>query len=144
MSVQLLTDIGSHITNAVTIRPQAASAGTVSGVAFDRCTAGDQEYYSGVLTLTVGATAGAPSSFTVDLSLEHSDSSGSGYAAVSPAVAVTQVTAASTTVSVSFNAKGLKRYIRGSCVVAFSGGTSPTVLVSGVLTMGGAHKLATP
>ena len=140
MSVSLLTDIGSHVNPVGSVWPQAISGSSdVNGAnTFDRVgTTTNEHYLSGVLVLNVGATTGTPTTFSVACRLQDS-ADNSSFADIATAVAVTAVTTANTTATVAFNAKGLRRYLRAVVTPTFSGGTSPTVLVSASLVMGGA------
>lgn len=140
MSISILTDVGSHITNSVSITPRAQTAATVEGSGIDRCAPGDQQYQSCQLFVSVGPTTGTPDSFSVAVTMEDSADNLS-FAAMSPAVAITTITAINTSQYVNVNLKGARRYVRAVAVVAFVGGTSPTVGIAANVTLGGATKL---
>lgn len=143
MSLSVLTDINAHITPSQGVAPIASTGATHTGTGIDRAgTSGDQEYLSGTLAVSVGAATGAPSSFTVDAHLEDS-ADNSSFAAISPAVAITQMTASGMG-TVGFNLKGLRRYVRAVVVTTITGGTSPTLPVAADVILGGAVKLQTP
>ena len=86
------------------------------------------------------APAGAPTTTSVISTLQHSpdNSTWTSYlpdgvnAAVEPAL-----TAANTENEIDVDLSLANRYIRISTVVAFTGGTSPTALVTGWLSLGG-------
>lgn len=109
----------------ITIEPQLAGAGTINGDEVD--TKGDHDL---MLVVETGVDAGTPTSFTVDVKLQESDTSGSGFTDITGA-AITQITTEDT-----IEVKGLqgvgykKRYIRAVATVAFVGGSTPTIALN--------------
>jgi hypothetical protein len=91
----------------------------------------DTQQLSGEIAVIVDSSAATNgTSPTLDLSLEHSDSLGSGYAAISGA-AFAQITDSASVQKMSLNKDELKRYVR---IVKDIGGTdSPKFLVSAKL-----------
>lgn len=131
------SQIGAYALPKQATVPAAASAGTRNSSAIDRL-----GYGSCVLAESVGATTGSPSSFTVDAKIQDSADGSTGWADYSPplsaSAAITQITAASTIGIKNVDLSGAKRYIRVQEVVAFSGGSTPTVGVASVVVLGGA------
>lgn len=137
----VLTDINAYIKTVTAVAPIVASEGTINGSSIDRI-----NYDSCVLLTNTGVSTGSPSSFTVDVKIQHSDTgSGSWTDYTNPntesAAAVTQITAVSTAGSVGVNLVAAKRYIRVVHVLDFTGGSSPTLAVSAHVILGGAHTL---
>jgi hypothetical protein len=126
------SDVGSAIVAKIGAGPHTA-AGTVNGSAIDR-----QGKDSCVLVATSGAATGTPTSFTYDSKLQQSDDGSTGWADISGA-AVAQITADATQKSVNVDLTGAKRYIRAVDVVAFVGGTSPTLPSGSVVVLGGSE-----
>lgn len=136
----LSLDIGSAVWVAKAINPQAAAAGAINGTSMDRMTAGEQGFRSCVCKLSVGATTGTPTSFTVDAKLQDS-ADGTTFADVSPAQNLTQLTTANSETRLGVNLLNLRRYVRMVVTPAFVGGTSPTVAVAAEFVFGGARKI---
>lgn len=132
MSNPQLNGIGPDIKLATGLPPLNRAATTTEGTGVDRLGFG-----SVVIDVEAGAAEGTPDSFTLDISLEHSDSSGSGYEALTGS-AVTQITAASSRKRKSVSLKAAKRYIRVKPALAFVGGTTPKLNTAVVLVLGGA------
>lgn len=129
-------------------KPAAVAAGTRNSAAIDRmASGGDQGYRSALLELEVGATTGTPTSFTADAKIQDSADGSTGWADYTPpnggSGSVVQITAADTLNKRAVDLSGAKRYIRVVEVVAFVGGTSPTLGTrSGVVLCGPAKKPA--
>lgn len=145
----LQTDIGAYLEPAVGLDPTARAAGTFTGTGVDRLnTPSGQvyQYYSAVLAVNTGATTGAPTSFTVDAKLQDS-ADNSTFADFKPdgvnVASIPTITAASSVSRVNANLTTARRYLRASTTVAFVGGASPTVLVSALIILGGADRVAT-
>lgn len=136
--------IGAYVSCANQgLAPAAQSAGTRSGGAIDV-----SAYQSGVLVANLGATTGTPTGASVTYSLESSANGTDGWTAVvdldgnALQVATTAVNKA---VELDFNLQLLKAdhsYLRVKEVVAFTGGTTPTVVTGVSLVLGGGQRLA--
>lgn len=126
---------GAEIKCATGTVPAASAAGTVNGSAIDR-----QGFDWAVVEVATGAVTGSPTTQTLDVKLQHSDSDSSGFADLTGA-AVTQLTAASSRKRKTISLKGAKRYIRAVAVTAFSGGSTPTLASSSAVILGGAAML---
>ena len=139
----LKRNIGAFLRPAIGILPQDASAGTINGAAIDRMSPGgtDESFESCVLHAVAGAETGTPTSKTVDAKLQESADGSSGWADITDA-AVTTITADDTQETVDVDLSGALRYIRVVEVVAFVGGTTPTVPVASSVILGGDKKLA--
>lgn len=136
-------NIGAFVAVATSVAPQAAS-GNVNGGGIDRFA--HNLALSCVLHNVLGATSGAPSSFTSQAKLQHSpdDSTWTDYdppgsATVAETVALT---AASTENSVAIDLSSANRYVRAVALNTFTGGTSPTVLQTCDIVFGGEPLLA--
>jgi len=134
--------IGPQVKMAIGVVPAARTAGTTNGTGFDR-----RGFQSCVLEAVTGAATGGPSAQTLDVKLQHSDSSGSGYtdfvpvSGVAASGAVAQITADSTRKRKSIDLSGAKQYIRAVAVVALTGGTSPTLPCAASIVLGGAVEM---
>jgi hypothetical protein len=129
------TGIGELIRVLRGVAPLRSSGGTVNGPAIDR-----RGFLSGILFLDVGATSGAPSSFTVDAKLQDSPDGTTGWADLA-GEAVAQVTAINVQRFKDVNLSRAKAFIRVVVVDAFVGGTSPTVERGAAVVLGGADVL---
>jgi hypothetical protein len=132
-------NVGHLVQVKVGLVPIASAGATRNGTGFDRT-----GFDSCVLVGELGAATGTPTSFTYDLKIQHSDVVGSGYADYTPpsgTASLTQQTAGSVVVEKDIDLSAAKQFIRVVEVVAFVGGTSPTLPCSAVLVMGGAEEL---
>lgn len=127
-------DIAFNLANRVGIAPQDASAGTVNGVGVDR---GSNE--SCMLAPVLGAVSGSPSSFSVTVTLEHADTQGGSYTQFGTEEVV--LDSADSAAKLGFNLSGAKKFVRASAAVAFTGGTTPSVLMSVPLVLANADEL---
>jgi len=152
----LQTDIGAYLEPAFTVAPQLSAAATIAGTGVDRLNTPSglpYQYYSCMLTVITGAVAGTPTSFTVDARFQDSadnttfaDFNPGSQAGSEPAlgwVSIPTITAANSVARVNVNLTAARRYIRPQVVVAFVGGTSPTVGVAAAIILGGADRVAT-
>jgi len=137
-----MLDIGALLNPQRGHVPTTQAAGAVNGTGIDRIGQGDAGLFSesAVLLVMVGATAGGPTSFTVDVKIQDS-ADNTTFADISPAIAITQIVAASTSQAIKFRLKALRRYIRAVCTVAFVGGASPTVVTASAVILGGEQKV---
>lgn len=129
------TDIGNEIHFHRAISPHNDDGAGENGAAVDR-----QGYQSCLLALDVGATEGTPDSFTVDCLLQESEDGSTSWAQVDDS-ALTQITAINTSQVRAINLAKCKRYIRAVAAVEFVNGTTPKVLLSGALILGGPDTL---
>lgn len=136
---QVPTDIGGQLTAKVGNVPALASAGTRNGAAIDR-----QSFHSGLLVAKSGAIAGAPTAQTLDAKIQDSDDGSTNWNDYKPdgtnVAAITQITAANTIARKAFNLMRAKRFIRVVEIVAFTGGTTPTIGAEETVVLGGAHE----
>jgi hypothetical protein len=129
------SSVGSLVKPMVGNVPAAPAAGTRNGAAIDRL-----GYDSCVLFQQAGASSGTPTTIALDAKLQDSADGSSGWADISGA-AITQLTTASSSGKVAVSLSGSKRYIRVVEVLAFTGGTSPTLGVSSSVVLGGPDSL---
>jgi hypothetical protein len=111
--------------------PAAASAGTRNGSAINRRVNGALALGMTLIAKT-GAETGAPSARTLDAKIQDSADGSTGWADYIPpdqttVGAITQITAASSIAEVEVNLSGAKAFIRVVDVLAFTGGTTPTL-----------------
>jgi hypothetical protein len=132
MPVSQFADASAYVLPKVGVTPTNSGAAATSGTGFDRT-----GYGSCAVHAMVGAASGTPDSFTAIFVLEHSDASGSGYAAFST---LTTITAAGELVK-NVDLAGAKKYIRVTCTVAFVNGTSPKLPVACSIACGGAKTI---
>ena len=137
MPSSIRTGIGAEVKMATGLVPLNRAAGTENGTGFDRL-----GFESCVIEVSAGAEEGGPSARTLDVSLEHSDAQGSGYAAFSPAIAVAQITAVNTRKRKSVDLSGAKQYIRVVGVTGFTGGSTPKLNSAVTVVLGGAVEKA--
>lgn len=131
-----VSNFGARAVSKAGTVPAAASAGTRNGSAIDRL-----GYGSCIVAANVGASSGTPTSFTLDYKLQDSADGSTGWADYTPpsgTAALTQITAASALSSKNIDLAGAKRYLRVVEVLAFVGGSSPTLGCSSVVVLGGA------
>jgi hypothetical protein len=116
---------------AIAMTPPAAakSAGTVTGPAVNRL-----GYQSVALFAVKGAETGAPSARTLTVTIEDSADGSTGWAAYKPdlLVQVSGELVAAAATPVNADLTGAREWIRAIEVLAFTGGTAPTLLVSTV------------
>lgn len=129
-------NIGAYINAVEGILPKAASSETINGASIDRL-----GYDSCVLHVLTGAATGSPSAQTADFKIQDS-ADGTTFADVSSETsAIDQITADNTDGELDLDLSGLRRYIRVVCVVALTGGTSPTWPVAASVALGGSDTL---
>lgn len=124
--------------------PAAVSAGTRNGSAIDRTVAGGVHYGTCTLFAASGAATGAPTTQTLDAKIQDSADGSTGWADYKPdgttVAAATQITAVNSSSELDVDLQGAKRYIRVVEVVAFTGGTTPTLGAQTVIVLGGADR----
>ena len=136
-------NIGAMLAIITSVEPQSSAAATVNGASIDR----GAHSMPGccVLHTAVGAVGGAPTTTSVISTLQHAPDN-STWTAYKPDgvnnAAAAAVTAQNTESSLSVDLTLAYRYIRVSTVVAFTGGTSPTVLVNADVVLSGENTLA--
>lgn len=143
MSLDTIHTIGPLVKCVTGIPPTAPAAGTVTAANYT--TGVDRTGFTHVLVeVEVGAVTGAPSTQTLDVKVQHSDTVGGSYTdwvpvtGVAASGAVAQITAVSTRKRKTIDLKGAKQFIRLSATTAFTGGSSPTLFQSASLIFGGA------
>lgn len=117
------------------LRPQAQAAGAVNGVVIDRL-----GYEDAKLIVSAGAVAGAPTAQTLDGKIQHGDQA-DGSDMADAGFAIAQITAANADKELIVDLAGLKRYIRFVSTAGFTGGTTPTILASATIALGGAKEI---
>lgn len=110
----------------LSLHPTAARTSTGNG------TGVDVRQLDGDLVLILdSAAAGAGTNPTLDVTVEHSDTSGSGYTAITGA-AFTQVTSTASQQKLVINKDGAKRYVRVTYTIGGTSSPSFTFSVTGV------------
>ena len=143
MTAQTISGVGPEIATRLALEPAARAVGAFNGVAIDRL-----GFNSCAVAAIVGAVTGAPSAQTLDVKLQHSDTSGGTYVDFTPSIpqptptgAVSQITAVSSAKKRSIDLKTAKRWIRVVATHGFTGGTSPTLNSAVVVVLGGSDTL---
>lgn len=137
-----LRNIGSLVVPVTGVFPQNAAAGTINGASIDRV----QHNLAGscVLHQVVGAETGAPTTVSVQTTLQHSpdNSTWSNFEIGTTVQQTTALTAANSENTAAIDLTGAYRFIRPVTVVAFTGGTSPEIQVAAGVILGGERELA--
>lgn len=134
----LSKDIGGYVLGAFTV-PTSQVAGTLASAAFDRSPVnGAQNFDSVFLFHACGAATGSPTAQTVDCKLQECATVGGTYTDVSPAVSLTQLTADDTSAYTKANVRNCLQFLKLLHTVAFTGGSTPAIPVSGAIIGGGA------
>lgn len=126
-------NIYDNVAVGLSLEPQAISGSSaVNGSGVDT-----KNYRDAMAVIRTGATAGTPVSFTVDGKVQDS-ADNSSFADVT-GLTFAQITAANTTKLLRLNLMGdQRRYLRIVVTPAFTGGTSPSVQMFGVILLGNA------
>ena len=124
--------------------PLANSAGTRNGAAIDRNVAGGVAYNGLTLYAASGVETGAPSARTLDAKIQDSADGSTGWLDYKPdgvnVAAITQITTANAETEVDVDLSGAKRYVRVVEVIAFTGGTTPTLAAQETVILSGADR----
>jgi hypothetical protein len=125
------------------IAPQSQSgAGTINGTGVDRLQAAGSFSSCAIAGLT-GAVSGSPTAQSATFKLQDSadNSTFADYVPPGLSAAPTLVlSAANAAGQVGIDLSGARQYVRVVCTVAFTGGSSPTLLVGAGLILGGAQQ----
>ena len=142
MSLSHIHNVGSYVVPVTSVFPESASAGTINGSSIDRTLHNLPN--SCVLHQVVGAESGAPTTTSVQTTLQHSpdNSTWSNYQIGSTVQQTAALTAANSEDTAAIDLGGAYRFIRAVTAVAFTGGTSPAVLVAADIILGGERELA--
>lgn len=141
MSMLNLSGHGAEMKNQIGTVPAASAAGTVNGTGVDRT-----GFRYAVLEAMTGAATGSPTTQTLDVKLQHSDTVGSGYTDFQPlgtaaSGAVAQITAVNSRKRKTIDLFSAKQFVRVVTVTAFTGGSTPTLANSVSLILAGADTL---
>ncbi|WAM28515.1 hypothetical protein [Myxococcus sp. NMCA1] len=137
------TQIG-HLIHAANqaLPPDLQGAGTRNGAALDV-----SRYQSGVLVANVGEVAGAPTATSVRYTVQTSPNGTDGWVPLKDmddADVVLTVTAAGTCAEKDFNLQYADvdhSFLRVVEVIAFTEGTTPSVMAGATLVFGGGQRL---
>ena len=142
MSLSHIHNVGSYVVPVTSVFPESASASTINGASIDRTLHNLPN--SCVLHQVVGAESGAPTTTSVQTTLQHSpdNSTWSNYQIGSTVQQTAALTAANSENTAAIDLAGAYRFIRAVTAVAFTGGTSPAVLVAADIILGGERELA--
>lgn len=131
-----MNDIGFYLKPQVGVPPEALSAGAKNGAVVDRLGA-----YSALAIFQTGVDSGTPTSFTATCKIQHGDaddlSDAEDYDQAEPVV----ITAEDTLAKIPFNLERAKRYLRAVITVAFVDGTTPTLVCSSTIVLGGLDEM---
>lgn len=141
-SLTAIHNIGSYVVPVTSVFPESAATGTINGASIDRALHNMPQ--SCVLHQVVGAESGAPTTASVQTTLEHSpdNSTWSNFQIGSTVQQTAALTAANSENTASIDLAGAYRFIRAQTVVAFTGGTSPAIQVAADIILGGERELA--
>lgn len=127
--------IGEDVKTLLCFNPQVVSGSTVVyGPAIDRL-----GYESAVLSFITGALANSPTNVEYDIGLVESDTQAGTYAAVSGVSDELSGQAAAIPgqlIETNFDLRGRKRWIKATVTPTWTGGSSPTGIVGGVIVLG--------
>ena len=143
MSLAHIHNVGSFVVPVISVFPESAAAGTVNGTSIDRALHNMSQ--SCVLHQVVGAESGAPTTASVQTKLQDSpdNSTWSDYKAGTANVQQTAaLTAANSENTAAIDLTAANRFIRAVSAVAFTGGTSPAILLAADIILGGERELA--
>ena len=134
-------DIGHLIRPVNSVRPQSSGAATINGGSVDRFL--HNLPLSAVMRTALGAVSGAPTSFTVQSTLQHApdNATWTNYAPLGTTVQGAVLAAANADDLVAVNLSSAQRYLRVQTVITFVGGTSPAVLVMSDLIVSGEQEI---
>ncbi len=135
-------NIGSLVVPVTSVFPESAAAGTINGASIDRTLHNLPN--SCVLHQVVGAESGAPTTTSVQTKLQDSpdNSTWSDFKAGTANVQQTAaLIAANSENTASIDLTAANRFIRAVSTVAFTGGTSPAILVAADIILGGEREL---
>lgn len=140
------TDFTKAVRSYRAFSPVDQVAGNITGVSVTRSGGdGAPRALSGKLVITTGAITGSPSAQTVDCIVQHSIDGGSTWATLTDRdgsnVAITQITAANGHEVIDFQCDNAGALIRAYATVAFTAGSTPSIVVGGVLVVGGFDEL---
>ncbi len=135
-------NIGALIVPVTSVFPESASAGTINGTSIDRTL--HNLANSCVLHQVTGAETGAPTTASVQTKLQHSpdNSTWSDYQIGTTVQGTAALTVANSENTAAIDLTGAYRFIRAVTAVAFTGGTTPAVLVAAEIILGGERELA--
>ena len=143
MSFAHVHNVGSYVVPVTSILPESAAAGTVNVTSIDRVLHNMPQ--SCVLHQVVGAESGAPTTASVQTKLQDSpdNSTWSDFKAGTANVQQTAaLTAANSENTAAIDLTAANRFIRAVSTVAFTGGTSPAILLAADIILGGERELA--
>lgn len=136
-------NIGGMVVSLQSVDPIASAAATINGTTIDRMA--HSMPLSCLLHTQTGAETGAPTSVTVTSTLQDSadNTNWANYLpdGVNPATAPA-VAAISADGNFSIDLTLARRFLRIVTVIAFVGGTAPTIAVAAELVLGGEQTLA--
>lgn len=131
-------NIGALVALATSVLPQAASA-AVTGNSIDRFA--HNLPLSGVIHQVVGAETGSPTGVSVVTKIQHSPDNATWADYTQPGGSSAATTAALTAVntenSLAVDLASANRYVRLVTTPTFTGGTTPTILVTADLILSG-------
>lgn len=130
-------NIGFNIATRGSVFPQSATA-AVNGSWVDRNTPGGQIALSCQVHAMRGVTSGSPTTATLALKLQQSATGPSdGTDATDFSTAPTTLSADGTDLLLNVSLSGAQRYVRAVATPAFTGGTSPSMMIAADIVLGG-------
>jgi len=124
----------------VALQPQALSGSSdVNGIEIDTQAVGQKARMAQFL-FAVGAATGTPSAVSINFRLQHTATTGSGYADFADTDVVESLgkalTAVNTSNTINVELAGTKRFVRIVATPTFTGGTSPTIQATASARLG--------
>lgn len=123
-------DAGSELTTVRALSPQSNAGGVaINGILTNR-----MGYNSLIATFITGAVTGAPTAVSAACKVQHGDAlDGSDMSDISGAT--TTITGADLAGEINVDCHPLKKYVRVSVTVTFTGGTTPAILITAAITL---------
>lgn len=131
-------DVSAH----AQVVPAALAAGTTSGTGFD-LQAANKGFTGGKAVISLGAVTGSPSAYTVQLKVEDSANNSSWATAEDGEgnpFAIADLEDSKIYTIDNIDIGRLRRYVRLSVIVTFTGGTTPKIQACAVLLLGNAQQ----
>lgn len=133
-SVDRMKNIGGYVGALIGIASIATDT-AVNGTEIDRHT---YDMQSCVLVVGTGSATGSPSAQSVAGKLQHTATTGTGYADVTNG-AITAITADDTVATKDIDCSALNRFIRVVVTATLTGGSTPKIPVWACLVYGGSR-----
>ncbi|MCK5017952.1 MAG: hypothetical protein KAS32_12925 [Candidatus Peribacteraceae bacterium] len=126
-----MKDTGGEVKTVLAVIPQAKVAGALNGTGIDR-----RGYNSLVVTALRGADAGGASAWTCAVKVQDS-ADNSSFTDISGATgSIAYDSSSSGSAEINLDLRAYKRYVRVVMTPAFTGGSTPSLLVAASVALG--------